>query len=147
MYSVSKILNVLLKDVHINQGKSLQSLRINWEVIIGDAIARHTYPAYLKGQAVDIIVDSNAWLQNLTFMKSMILEKLQDYKINEIRFRIGKIPEPERIKNDEALKKRKLNEEERLFIQNSVLPIEDKELRECFEKLMTTAMEAVRPEK
>lgn len=145
MQSVSNILNGLLKDLNLNRGKSLQSIRNNWEAIIGDAIARHTYPSYLKGQAIDIIVDSNTWLQNLSFMKGMILEKLQDYKINEIRFRIGNIPKPE--KTEKNSKTRKLSEEERMFIQKSLLILEDKELRECFEQLMTTAMTTVRPEK
>ena len=145
MQSISNILDEFLKELKLNRGKSLQCIRNNWETIIGDAIARHTYPAYLKGQTIDITVDSNPWLQNLTFMKEMILEKLRDYNINDIRFRIGKIPKPE---NTEAsLMKRKLSEEERMFIQKSLLVLEDEELRECFEQLMTTAITTIRPEK
>jgi len=145
MQTVSNILDEFLKDLNLNRGKTLQCIRNNWESIIGDGIAPHTYAASLKGQCIDVIVDSSVWLQNLTFLKGMILEKFREYKIQDIRYRVGKIPESEQ--SAAGHKKRKLSDEEQAFIQKSVLTIEDRELRKCLENLMITAMSTVRPEK
>jgi len=144
MQTVSNILDEFLKDLNLNRGKTLQCIRNSWETVIGDGIARHTYPNSLKGQSIEVIVDSPAWLQNLNFLKGMVLEKLIDYKIQDIRFRVGKIPESE--KSEVGPKKRKLSDEEQAFIQKSVMTIEDRELRECLENLMISAMSTVRPE-
>lgn len=64
-----------------------------WNRAVGAGAGRHSRPVSLKKHTLRIVVDSPAWLQQLTLVKRPALKKLQTHfgkdKISDIRFRIG----------------------------------------------------------
>ncbi len=70
-----------------------------WEETVGTAIARHARPKVLRGRKLFLTVDSPAWMQQLSLMKPVIIEKLggslgQDL-VREIALNLGEIGVPE----------------------------------------------------
>lgn len=66
-----------------------------WREAAGEAIGRYTRAGAVKRGMFEVLVASSAMLQELTFQKSALLEKLRQElpqeKIKDLRFKVGKI--------------------------------------------------------
>ena len=74
-----------------------------WKEVVGERAAAHTMPAWIKKDVLWGYVDSSSWMQELSFMKPQILEKvnghLRSVVIRDIRWlrqpqEAGSAPEP-----------------------------------------------------
>ncbi|MDR4500927.1 MAG: DUF721 domain-containing protein [Nitrospirales bacterium] len=78
-------------DVKILESRLLR----DWPKIVGASLASHTRPESIKFRKLVLIAENSAWLQQLVFLKPMILEKLHDVnqetQIVDIILRIGTI--------------------------------------------------------
>jgi predicted nucleic acid-binding Zn ribbon protein len=80
----------------LEAGKTLtkEDVEARWKEIAGNA-SRHTYPASLRKSTLTVLVDSSAWLQEMTMRKRILLKQLKTAfgkdKISGIHFRIGEI--------------------------------------------------------
>ena len=66
-------------------------LQTEWQNIVGLTIAAHSRVLYQKNNTVFIGVDNSTWLNELTFIKSQILNGINQGKkdqIKELRFKI-----------------------------------------------------------
>jgi len=65
-----------------------------WEKIAGPAIASHARPLRWQGTTLVIGVEHSSWMQELSYLKPTILEKMREaipnIDIKDIRFEIGK---------------------------------------------------------
>ena len=70
-------------------------LRRQWPDIVGEPIAIHTRPDQIRFKKLTILVHNSVWLQQLTFFKPVLLEKLHAMGgkplVTEIVLRIGKV--------------------------------------------------------
>ena len=59
-------------------GGRLKEYRVfgQWEKIVGKVIARHARPQSVRGKRLSVIVDSNAWMQQLSMLKPDIIQKV-----------------------------------------------------------------------
>jgi predicted nucleic acid-binding Zn ribbon protein len=68
-------------------------LRRHWPDIVGEPIATHTRPDQIRFKKLHIYVHNSVWLQQLTFLKPVLLEKVNglagDTLVTEIVLRIG----------------------------------------------------------
>jgi predicted nucleic acid-binding Zn ribbon protein len=59
-----------------------------------EALAAHSRPGAVKGGVLDVLVQSSAMVQELTFQKRRLLARLNEAapqeKIKDLRFRVGK---------------------------------------------------------
>ncbi len=66
-----------------------------WEGVVGATIAQNTRPEAIKGGLLLVHVSSAPWMQQLQFLKSELIEKLNQALgkavIEEIRFQIGRV--------------------------------------------------------
>jgi hypothetical protein len=66
-----------------------------WERSVGEMIARHAQPQSVRGSRLFLIVDSPAWMQQLTLLKPEIIEKLNRSMggtvIKDITLKLGEI--------------------------------------------------------
>lgn len=97
MQKVSGILIKLLKQYGL-EGKIIEyTIADKWEEITGKIIASHTYPAGLHHKRLYVIVDSSAWLQELSFYKNEIIEKVNNHFnkniVNDIYLKTGQMQE------------------------------------------------------
>jgi hypothetical protein len=64
-----------------------------WEIAVGDRIAENARPAAFKGDLLLVHVNSSVWIQQLGFLKTGIIAKLNgilgEGTVREIRFKIG----------------------------------------------------------
>ncbi|UCH90797.1 MAG: DUF721 domain-containing protein [Nitrospirota bacterium] len=72
-------------------------LQQEWEGLVGQTIAKHSYPESIRYKKLYLVADNSIWLQQLLFLKATILEAihsiLPDLALTEIILRIGSIPQ------------------------------------------------------
>jgi hypothetical protein len=139
MHPLKKILRKFIKDYGLEAGLTLTTIRKQWEKLVGGAIASHTQPEEIKGKTIFITVDTPQWMHHLGFFKQEICEKLKPYKVDEVRFKLGRLSE-----KDNAVKalgkKAALTEEDFQYIEDTLKCIKDSELKEKFRVLITNAL-------
>ncbi len=75
--------------------ESVRVLRIaeRWEEAVGEAIALHGQPTALRGEVLEITVDSSPWCQQLQLRRPELLAALRrtlgDEAPSDIWFRVG----------------------------------------------------------
>ena len=91
----------VLKEVSKGSALSLKlsqaRLQLEWEELVGQTIAKHSYPESIRYKKLYLVADNSIWLQQLMFLKPSILKAIQsimpDLDISEIVLYIGSIPE------------------------------------------------------
>lgn len=86
----------ILAETGVGQTQSQQQLRNAWSNAAGKVIASVTATGKLRRGVLEIIVESSAVMQQLTFKKSQLLvsinEQYKDAQIKDIRFKVGVVP-------------------------------------------------------
>jgi len=93
MQKAAGILFKVLKQYGL-EGKMLEyTLAEKWEHIAGSIIASHSRPDSIRYRKLCIIVDSNAWIQELSFYKTDLVTRVNNYFdkqiISDVFFKIG----------------------------------------------------------
>ncbi len=111
-----------------------------WVKLVGPAIARHAQPRTLRGGKLQVIVDSPAWMQQLSLMKPEIIGKLNSSlgmeTIRDITLKLGDIASltvqlPEREQVPAVI-----TQEEREMIAQSIHDVGDNEIREAIKRMI-----------
>ncbi len=135
MQSLHDILKKIVKDQGLEGGAVMRAIGSHWSGIVGETIAAHTCPDTVRGKTLTMIVDSPQWMHHLGFFKDEIIKKLQQFDIDEIRFRQGKLPEI-KVKAPVEEIDVELSDDDLRYIENTVRNIDDDELRKRFRKLI-----------
>ena len=89
--SIGDILSVLPVNGRVKE----YGLWKAWDQLVGPQVARQCQPDRLKDGILFLKVTSSVWMQQLQFMRSMILEKVNgcmgENAVRELRFQIGKV--------------------------------------------------------
>ncbi|MGH7208719.1 MAG: DUF721 domain-containing protein, partial [Nitrospiraceae bacterium] len=66
-----------------------------WPEIVGDQLAAHTRPELIRFKKLYLIVENSVWLQQLTFLKPTLIEKINAAAdgpvVSDIVLRVGEI--------------------------------------------------------
>ena len=140
---IHSILDQTLKALEIDVPLKAHAIWGAWEEIVGKSVALHAQPRSIHNRILFINVSHSTWIQQLQFLKSTLIEKINAYLgeplIEDIRFKLGKIVppvptlSPARVWQNEELDKETLNRIEAL-IQNINDEETRKELREVLIK-------------
>jgi hypothetical protein len=97
----------VLKDV--SQGSALAlklsqaRLQMEWEELVGQTIAKHSYPESIRYKKLYLVADNSIWLQQLVFLKAAILKAIHsimpDLDVTDIVLQIGVIPKKHPVSN------------------------------------------------
>ena len=141
--SLQDLKSLLQSIVSGMEGAPLQEqLRIRdmWEAVVGPHIAKKASPEGVKNGILFVSVESSVWMQELTFMKQQILERLtqscESSGVKDIRFKLGKISQRMGTYDDEMAPE--LNEEEQAMIKKQTANVEDEEIRASLQSLFST---------
>jgi hypothetical protein len=113
-----------------------------WNDVVGKTIALNAQPEKIRNGTLFVKVTSPVWMQQLQFMKEMIVEKLNQ-RLNQrlkgevvktIFFMVGRIDTPEN-ESAEALATQ-ANPVPRPVDENFLQSIDDPAIREAFRKLL-----------
>jgi predicted nucleic acid-binding Zn ribbon protein len=93
--SVASILDGLAHRLGLEYKLLECRLRREWTALVGEQIAAHTRPEHIRFKKLLIHVRHSVWLQQLTFLKPALLEKVNsaagDQLVSEIVLRIGEV--------------------------------------------------------
>jgi hypothetical protein len=88
-----------LKKLGLSQGVRAHRAFEIWEAAVGPQVAAHARPERISNRVLRVEVDHNTWLQQLHFMKALILSQLNDRlgegTLIDIELRLGKAKPPE----------------------------------------------------
>ncbi|HEY2919878.1 MAG TPA: DUF721 domain-containing protein [Candidatus Binatia bacterium] len=137
---VGEVLDQSLKRLDLAPRLDEYSVWPIWNEIVGKTIARNAQPEKIRNGTLFIKVTSPVWMQQLQFMKNMIVDKLnQRLKqeiVKNIFFMVGRIDAAE----EEALEQSRANQTpetaEREVNEEFLTSIDDAEIREAFKKLL-----------
>jgi len=92
---IGRVLADILDQCRSESGGGIHHLARAWEKAVGPPISDNAKPFAVKGSLLLVHVSSSAWLHQLRFLKSDLLEKLNhtldDQRIEDIKFKIGLI--------------------------------------------------------
>ena len=110
-----------------------------WERSMGSMIARHAQPQSVRGKRLSLIVDSPAWMQQLTLLKPDIIEKLNKSlgrtAIKDITLKLGEIP-VDHERTPEEPTATPLDPDERATIEQYVAKITDVATRDAIRRVI-----------
>ena len=95
---IGSILDGTLRTLEIDVPVKAHSIWGAWEEIVGKSVALHAQPRSIHNRILFINVSHSTWIQQLQFLKSTLIQKINDYLgeslIEDIRFKLGKISPP-----------------------------------------------------
>jgi len=112
-----------------------------WREIVGESVAIQTQPRAVRNRILFIDVSHPTWMQQLQFLKPTLLEKVNTFigepLIQDIRFKLGRIPNAPAIpsKTDMQVEKN-INEETLTRIEAHLHRISDQEMRKSLRNLL-----------
>ena len=135
------------KNEFFHKNRSLMSLMkkdvllwIKWEEIVGDRLAKNASPHKLTNNILTIKVSNSAWIQQLSFIKLDLMNKLNENLSLTIKDIMFKVDTSKREKPKNKPTDINLTEDDLLFVEENIKAIEDIETRNSFKKLMISSL-------
>ncbi len=147
---LGKVLEHFLKSSGLKRRIAEQKLLDSWEKAVGVAIAERTQPIGVKNRVLQVRVSSSVWMQQLQFLKELILQKLHEQTGNQflqdVRFFLGEMESfvgGEKKKEEGGGRPHSgLTAEEMERIEKVLSGIDDLEMREILSRVYSKGMEA-----
>ena len=122
--TIGEVLKQVLQNRGLGNASELSGLHSKWAEAVGEKIASHAGPEGLRGGTLTVMVDSSAWMNQLSMLSPEIIRKVNEAlgggeRVEELRFRLGR-PAPARntVKAERFIpKKRRLLPEETRAIE------------------------------
>lgn len=142
---ISDIIDNSLTKLSLSGRLREYKLHLAWPDIVGALIAKRTAPVKLIRKTLYVNVSSQTWMTELQYQKIDIIEKIKeefdDEFVNEIIFRFGSLTRPATRKKSVTETKQTAGVEQKAytsdFIDKTVTPVKDKELRELIRRTMS----------
>lgn len=119
-----------------------------WPEVVGQVVASRAQPLRIINGTLTVAVSSGPWMQELTFLKGVMKQKLNDSLgsevVKEIILRSGKIAPPVTAVEDDLPLKKKLGARQLAMIDEQAAAMPDEETRRAFAELMKASFETVR---
>lgn len=132
---VGDVLNHSLKRLDLTPRLDEYGVWTIWNDVVGKAIANNAQPEKIRNGTLFVKVTSPVWLQQLQFMKEMIVEKLnQRLKrdvVKAIIFMVGRIDLPAEQDTEAVETQAPIPVDE-----NFLATIADPDMRDAFKKLL-----------
>ena len=128
LYRVGAQIQRIARNLGFESSLRLARIKGQWDVIFSGPVTLHAWPVKLDRSTLTIVVDSPAWLQQLSFLKDDLVLKLADFGVRDIRFRTGHIPRNPPVKPVPAA--RDLTGEDLSLIDNETSHVKDAALKD-----------------
>jgi len=127
-----------------------QRILDSWKRAVGQGIAEQTQPLRIQNRVLQVRVANSVWMQQLQFMKGMILQKIREEtgvaELDDLRLFLGELDSSEGGEEDpggiSSRPVEDLTENERARIQKEVAGLSDPEMRRIFEKVFSRGLAA-----
>lgn len=109
-----------------------------WLQAVGERIAAHAQPGYVRKGVLWVRVSNSVWMQELYFLKGMLLERLNAClhaaRLEDLRFYVGGLTQDRQSRRH--LPPPSLTAEEDEKIRAASVTIQDPEVRQAFQDFM-----------
>lgn len=148
LITIDSVLKEIARDLKFEDRMEQVLLYRLWQDAVGDAVARNASPVLVRGGVLHVNVTSSVWVQQLHFLRDMLLQKinagLSGTKISDIRFKVGPVVSPvEQLSGHGPLPE--LDATEKLSTETESANIQDPELREAFQEFMAAYLKSHKP--
>lgn len=139
--AIAPILNGLTHDLGLEKGLAFIRLEARWEEVVGPQVAAHTSPLEIRFDTLSLLVDSAAWMHQLSFLKKELIEKsnalLGGTSIQKLYFKMGPLPPPDPApRPDKVTAIEAYHPKEAALLDSHLLSIADPELKEVIRRAM-----------
>ncbi len=138
LYALSETLNSMFHEMNIENRMELYKIYSIWQKAVGAKIAEQTFPEKLSRGLLFVNVSNSVWMQELHFLRDIILEKINKeltcIQLREIRFKIGVLPRSE--DKTDSVQPPSLNKLETEKIRKDASSIKDEDMRQSFHRMM-----------
>lgn len=134
------VLTPLIRNLGIENGVRLAQIRAHWHTLFQQPLSLHVWPSQLSGDELVLNVDSAVWLQELTFHKPTIIERLSPYRIQTIRFRLGRVAPPGRGEKKKPIARRALTPSDCTFVEEALASIDDPDLKKVLKRVVEKSL-------
>jgi hypothetical protein len=114
-----------------------------WDAVVGKGVAAKAQPVGFRDGTLTVVVSSAPWMQQLTFLKKGIIdklnEKLGDDLVHDLYLKAGKPLPPSKIPIPRK-PERPLTEEEAVRIAEQTASVSDPELREALAGILSRSL-------
>jgi hypothetical protein len=137
---LSVTLGRLLKSRGLESSLSEYRIVGQWEKAVGAGIARHAQPQFVQGKKLVLVVDSPAWMQQLSLLKPELIEKMNKAlgreAITGITLKLGEVVSSTRKTMEPAPVRAELDPKERAEIEASLRELRDPDIKEIMRHLL-----------
>jgi predicted nucleic acid-binding Zn ribbon protein len=149
---IGSILESTLKNLEVDGQIKAYSLWGAWKEIVGEPIAQQAQPQAIRNQILFVTVSHPTWVQQLQFLKTMLLDKINTYfgepLIKDMRFRLGKpSSSPTSVEKAEMWKKEKLDEATLKRIESFLEKVQDGETKQVLKEVFIKGAKVARHRK
>ena len=144
MKKTGAVLGPLLKNLGLESGVRLARIKHDWYGIFDEQITSNLFPVSFSDRELLLHVTSPIWMQQFSFHKSEIIKKLSAYGVQDIRFRLGRIPQRKQ-KISSGRKAPELTRENVFFITELLSDISDENLKETIKKAVEKSLTSKKP--
>lgn len=147
---VSDVLSTLMKGYGLSSKINEYKILKIWDEAVGDKITSHTHPLRLIRGILTVVVDSPTWMQQLTFYKEDLIEKINNGigkdTVKDIRFKTGKVETKPKTSNSKLRSPQKQGPNSKLSslqsktIEGYLEPVKDSEIREVIKRTIAKAL-------
>jgi hypothetical protein len=149
--TLGEVLGHFLRNSGLKRRLQEQKILDSWERAVGAPIAERTQAVGVINRVLRVKVSSSVWMQQLQFMKGLILQKLHEqtgnHLLQDLRFFLGEMES-----SAGGTKKKEeeewggpspgLTEEERERIEKGLAGMQDLEMREMLSRIYSKGMAA-----
>lgn len=144
MKKTGAVLDPLLKNLGLESGVRLARIKHDWYAIFDEQITSNLFPVSFSDRELLLYVTSPIWMQQFSFHKSELIKKLSTYGVQDIRFRLGRIPQKKQNILP-AHKAPELTPENKFFITELLSDMSDENLKETIKKAVTKSLTSKKP--
>ena len=117
-----------------------------WNDAVGKSVAAKAQPVGFRDGTLTVVVSSAPWMQQLTFLKQGIIDKLNERLgidlVRDLFLKSGKPHPPSRVTASAKKPDRRLTEEETARIAGHTAVIDDPELREAIAAILSKSLQS-----
>jgi hypothetical protein len=119
-----------------------------WPEVVGPTVATRAMPLRIIKGTLTVAVSSGPWKQELSFLKGMMKDKLNDRLggevVKDIVLKSGKVEQFAEVTPEETPRKKRLTARQIAYIDEQSAGIANPEIREAFIALMKASLEGAK---
>jgi len=137
MKRVGEAVTPLIVGWGLKGAMQLERIRQSWGAFFPGPLTVHAEPQSLRDGHLSVTVDSSAWLHQVRYMQTKILQRLSPLGVKRITVRVGRVTPLPETGQAAPPPPRRISAEDARFIETLTASVADEALRMSVKRAMT----------